>query len=86
MYRLGSMKFVLDPMNMYVCDEWVEKRYTELVKMWRDREAVELIRRSCEPMTKYVLGQKGMLFIVDVPKNKVVVKFKEGKVYGFYPV
>jgi len=89
MYRLGSTKFVTNPTRMYICDEHVEKEYYDTLRLWSLERAKqrlrELIDKTCEPMTKYVVEERGLIYIVDPPPNKVLVVFdEEGRVCGFY--
>ena len=83
MYWFNGKALVLRPDRLYVCDERVEERYWELIRWLKDREAYELIMKSCEPMTKYVIGTYKIFFVVKVPKGKVVVEVRNGKVYSF---
>ena len=83
MYRFNGKALVLRPDRLYVCDEWVEDKYWELIRWLRDKEAYELIMKSCIPMTFYVVGTYKIFFVVKVPKGKVVVEVRDGKVYSF---
>jgi len=86
MYWFKGMVLTLRPDRLYVCDEQVEERYWELIRWLRDREAYELIMKSCKPMTKYVVGTYKIFFVVEVPKGKVVAEVRDGKVYKFSKV